>query len=43
MGLTICRSIVEMHNGRLWVTPRVPHGSVFYCLLPAGQETNNSM
>lgn len=43
MGLTICRSIVEMHNGRLWVTPRVPHGSVFYCLLPAGQETNHSM
>jgi signal transduction histidine kinase len=33
MGLSICRSIVEAHGGRLWVTPRVPHGSMFHVQL----------
>lgn len=29
MGLAICRSIVEAHNGRLWTEAGVPQGSVF--------------
>ena len=29
MGLSICRSIIESHDGRLWVTPNTPRGSVF--------------
>jgi signal transduction histidine kinase len=29
MGLAICRSIIEAHNGRLWVTPNTPQGAVF--------------
>jgi PAS domain S-box-containing protein len=35
MGLAICRSIVEAHGGRLWASPRMPHGSAFRFTLPA--------
>jgi signal transduction histidine kinase len=34
MGLSICRSIIEAHHGRLWVSPGVPHGAVFQFVLP---------
>src|SRR5439155_20015587 len=34
MGLSICRSIIEAHEGRLWVAPNTPHGSVFHFILP---------
>jgi signal transduction histidine kinase len=29
MGLSICRSIIEAHDGRLWVVPNKPEGAVF--------------
>ena len=29
MGLNICRSIIEFHNGRLWVDPNPKGGSIF--------------
>jgi hypothetical protein len=34
MGLSICRSIVEAHDGRLWVSPGVDYGSVFQFTIP---------
>jgi PAS domain S-box-containing protein len=33
MGLSICRSIVESHGGRLWASARRPHGTIFYVKL----------
>lgn len=35
MGLAICRSIMEAHNGRIWVTPGEPCGSEFHVFLPS--------
>jgi PAS domain S-box-containing protein len=35
MGLAICRSIIEAHGGRLWASPRAPHGAVFRFTVPA--------
>ncbi len=29
MGLSICRAIIQAHNGRLWVVPNTPRGTVF--------------
>ena len=35
MGLSICRSIVKAHGGRLWASSNSPQGSVFQFTLPA--------
>src|SRR6266516_2885177 len=36
MGLSICRSIIEAHDGRLVVAPNTPRGAVFQFVLGAG-------
>jgi len=34
MGLSICRSIVEAHGGRIWCSPAPQGGAIFYFTLP---------
>jgi signal transduction histidine kinase len=35
LGLSICRSIIEAHGGRLWASANVPRGAVFQFTVPA--------
>ena len=37
MGLSICRAIIEAHDGRLWFTPNTPRGRGV-SLHPAGHR-----
>ena len=34
MGLSICRSIIEAHSGRMWVSSGASHGAIFNIQLP---------
>jgi C4-dicarboxylate-specific signal transduction histidine kinase len=40
MGLSICRSIINAHGGRLWAEANEPRGTVFQFTLPSAE--NNS-
>jgi len=40
MGLSVCRSIMEAHDGRLWATANVAHGATFEFTLPV--SANNA-
>jgi signal transduction histidine kinase len=37
LGLSICRSIVEAHGGKLWALPRSPFGTAFHLTLPSAE------
>jgi signal transduction histidine kinase len=41
MGLSICRSIVEAHRGKLTAAANVPRGAVFRFTIPAINEARN--
>jgi C4-dicarboxylate-specific signal transduction histidine kinase len=38
MGLSICRSTIEAHGGRLWATANDPRGAVFQFTLPPERD-----
>ena len=44
MGLSICRSIIEAHGGRLWASPNSPRGSIFQFTVPTatGEALNET-
>jgi PAS domain S-box-containing protein len=42
MGLSICRSIVDAHGGRLWAEANEPRGTVFQFTLPAVQSSTEA-
>lgn len=43
LGLFICRKIIELYNGKIWVESKLGEGSVFYINLPriSNQEAEN--
>jgi signal transduction histidine kinase len=34
IGLSICRSIIEAHEGRIWASANVPRGATLHIALP---------
>jgi PAS domain S-box-containing protein len=38
MGLSICRSIIDAHGGRLWAEANEPRGAIFQFTLPSAEK-----
>jgi C4-dicarboxylate-specific signal transduction histidine kinase len=41
MGLSICNSIIEAHQGRLWASANAPRGAVFQFTVPARPDISS--
>ena len=41
MGLTISRSLIEGHSGKLWAEPNCPDGAVFHFTLPEAKRSSS--
>jgi signal transduction histidine kinase len=42
LGLSICRSIIEAHGGKLWALPRSPFGTTFNLTLPSAETVDRT-
>ena len=42
LGLSICKSIIEAHGGRLWAAANEPRGAIFRFTLPEVESFINS-
>jgi signal transduction histidine kinase len=43
MGLMFCRTVIEAHGGRIWITDNSPAGTVFRFTLPTAAGTSEGM
>ena len=41
MGLSVCRTIIEAHQGKLWATAAVPDGAIFQFTLPITSDISH--
>ncbi|BEU27487.1 AAA family ATPase [Paraburkholderia sp. 22B1P] len=39
MGLSIARSIIESHGGKLWASANEPRGTLFHFMIPIGNQS----
>ena len=42
MGLSICRTVIESHGGRLWASSDTAQGTTFYVTLPVGDSIESA-
>lgn len=39
MGLSVCRTIIEAHKGKLWAETAIPQGAIFQFTLPVTADS----
>jgi len=42
LGLSICKGLIEAHNGRIWAESKLRKGSTFYITLPLNNKRRNA-